>query len=86
MNLLHCNIDKLHCNIDKRVKGCPFCFGRKLISSYAMYIGTLLRAFAQWRRHRTAIRELAALDDRALSDIGLNRTMIRHAVHAGRSR
>ncbi|HWP15555.1 MAG TPA: DUF1127 domain-containing protein [Xanthobacteraceae bacterium] len=51
-----------------------------------MYIGTLLRAFAQWRRHRIAIRELSGLDDRALSDIGLNRTMVRRAVHTGRSR
>jgi uncharacterized protein YjiS (DUF1127 family) len=49
-----------------------------------MYIATLLRAFAQWRTYRTAIRELEALDDRALGDIGLNRTMIRHAVRAGR--
>jgi len=51
-----------------------------------MYIGTLLRAFAQWRRHRIAIRELSGLDDRALSDIGLNRTMVRRAVYTGRSR
>jgi uncharacterized protein YjiS (DUF1127 family) len=51
-----------------------------------MYIGTLLRAFAQWRRHRIAVRELSTLDDRALSDIGLNRTMIRQAVYAGRGR
>ena len=51
-----------------------------------MYIGTLLRAFAEWRKHRSAIRELCALDDRALSDIGLNRTMIRQAVHSGRGR
>ena len=51
-----------------------------------MYIGTLLRNFSQWRRYRLAMRELAALDDRALSDIGLNRTMIRESVYAGRSR
>ena len=49
-----------------------------------MYIATLLRAFAQWRTHRIAIRELAALDDRALGDIGLNRTMIRQVVRTGR--
>ena len=49
-----------------------------------MYIGTLLRDVAQWRRNRIAIRELAALDDRALSDIGLNRTTIRQVVYVGR--
>ena len=49
-----------------------------------MYIATLLRAFAQWRTYRIAVRELAALDDRALGDIGLNRTMIRQAARAGR--
>ncbi|MEJ0077043.1 MAG: DUF1127 domain-containing protein [Alphaproteobacteria bacterium] len=51
-----------------------------------MYIGTLLRAFAQWRTHRIAIRELSALDDRGLGDIGLNRAMIREAVSTGRGR
>jgi uncharacterized protein YjiS (DUF1127 family) len=51
-----------------------------------MYIGTLLRTFAHWRRNRIAVRELAALDDRALGDIGLNRTMIREAVYMGHAR
>jgi uncharacterized protein YjiS (DUF1127 family) len=48
-----------------------------------MYIATLLRAFARWRTYLIAIRELSALDDRALNDIGLNRTMIRQAVRGG---
>ena len=51
-----------------------------------MYIGTLLRTFARWRRYRLEMHELAALDDRTLSDIGLNRTMIRESVYAGRRR
>ena len=50
-----------------------------------MYIATFLRAFAQWRTYRAAVRELAALDDRALGDIGLNRTMIRQAARFGRA-
>jgi uncharacterized protein YjiS (DUF1127 family) len=68
------------------IKGRPTVLAQNHIRSYAMYIGTLLRAFAQWRRHRIAIRELSGLDDRALSDIGLNRTMVRRAVYTGRSR
>jgi uncharacterized protein YjiS (DUF1127 family) len=51
-----------------------------------MYISAFLRAFAEWRKYRSAIRELSALDDRILSDIGLNRTAIREAARtvAGR--
>ena len=48
-----------------------------------MYLSSLIRAFAKWRKCRVAVRELASLDDRALSDIGLNRTMIRQAVRTG---
>lgn len=51
-----------------------------------MYIATFLRAFAQWRQYRLAIRDLSSLDDRSLSDIGLNRTMIRDAVYMGLAR
>jgi uncharacterized protein YjiS (DUF1127 family) len=51
-----------------------------------MYIGTLLRVFAEWRKYRLAIRDLAALDDRGLSDIGLNRAMIRQAARTCRGR
>lgn len=49
-----------------------------------MYIATLIRSFSAWRKYRTAVRELASLDDRALRDIGLNRTQIRHAAWRGR--
>ncbi len=48
-----------------------------------MVISTLLRSFAQWRRYRSAVRELSALDDRILSDIGLNRSLIRQAARFG---
>ena len=36
-----------------------------------MYIGSLIRAFAAWRRYRTAVFQLSGLDDRMLRDIGL---------------
>ena len=44
---------------------------------------TLVGAFASWRRYRTAVRQLADLDDRALRDIGLNRTEIKRAAWNG---
>ena len=51
-----------------------------------MYLSNLIRAFAEWRQYRNAVRELAALDDRALSDIGLTRSMIRQAARTGLGR
>ena len=42
-----------------------------------MYLSNMIRAFAAWRRYRSAVRQLADLDDRTLADIGLNRTQIR---------
>ncbi len=51
-----------------------------------MYISTFIRAFAEWRKYRTAVRELAALDERALQDIGLYRTLIRQAARTGLDR
>jgi len=49
-----------------------------------MYLANLIRAFAAWRRYRTGLKELAALDDRALRDIGLNRTQLQRAAWHGR--
>jgi uncharacterized protein YjiS (DUF1127 family) len=46
-------------------------------------IATLMRAYAEWRRYRTAVQQLANLDDRALRDIGLNRTEIKRAAWTG---
>ena len=46
-------------------------------------IATLISAFASWRRYRTAARQLAELDDRALRDIGLSRTDIKRAAWNG---
>ena len=48
-----------------------------------MFITNLIRAFGDWRRYRAAVRELSALDDRSLEDIGLNRSMIRDAARSG---
>jgi uncharacterized protein YjiS (DUF1127 family) len=36
-------------------------------------VGRLLTAFARWRLRRATYRELMALDDRQLADIGLRR-------------
>ena len=49
-----------------------------------MYLASLIRGFAAWRRYRNAVRELAQLDDRSLADIGLNRTQIRQVAWHGR--
>jgi uncharacterized protein YjiS (DUF1127 family) len=51
-----------------------------------MFISNLVRAFAEWRQYRAAVRDLAALDDRGLNDIGLNRTSIRQAARFGLDR
>ena len=40
------------------------------------------RAVADWRRRQRAYRELAALDDRSLADIGIHRSQI-PAIVAG---
>jgi uncharacterized protein YjiS (DUF1127 family) len=45
-----------------------------------MFITNLIRVFGEWRRYR----ELAALGDRGLKDIGLNRSMIRRSMKACR--
>jgi len=49
-----------------------------------MYLSSLIRGFAAWRRYRNAVRELAQLDERTLRDIGLNRTQIQQAALHGR--
>jgi uncharacterized protein YjiS (DUF1127 family) len=49
-----------------------------------MYLAQLVRGFAAWRRYRIAVQQLAELDDRALRDIGLNRTQIQRVARYGR--
>ena len=46
-------------------------------------LASLITAFAAWRRYRTAVRQLADLDERTLRDIGLNRTDIKRAAWSG---
>jgi uncharacterized protein YjiS (DUF1127 family) len=49
-----------------------------------MFITSLIRGFAAWRRYRTAISQLSSLDDRMLRDIGLDRASIPYAAQNGR--
>ena len=42
-----------------------------------MFITNLIRTFGDWRHYPAAVRQLSALDDRGVEDIGLNRSMIR---------
>jgi uncharacterized protein YjiS (DUF1127 family) len=51
-----------------------------------MFITNLIRVFASWQRYRVGVRELSAMDERGLNDIGLDRGMIRQAARFGRSR
>ena len=51
-----------------------------------MFITNLVRAFGDWRHYPAAVRQLSALDDRGLEDIGLNRSMIRQAARSGVAR
>ncbi len=47
---------------------------------YRLALRHMLRTFRNWRAARQAERELYALDDRTLKDIGLSRWEIRSAV------
>jgi len=40
-----------------------------------MFITNLIRVFASWQRYRVGVRELSAMDERGLNDIGLDRNM-----------
>ncbi len=47
-----------------------------------MFLSKLIRFFHTWRRYRVGLRELAALDDRTLADIGLRRCDIESIARA----
>jgi uncharacterized protein YjiS (DUF1127 family) len=49
-----------------------------------MFLSVILSSFRQWRRSRETARELAALTDRELSDIGLSRGDISQATRQTR--
>jgi uncharacterized protein YjiS (DUF1127 family) len=49
-----------------------------------MFLSVVLYSLRQWRRSRETARQLAALTDRELSDIGLTRGNIPHAGRQGR--
>jgi uncharacterized protein YjiS (DUF1127 family) len=75
LNLLRCKIDKsFRTAID----------GQKPMKDTDIMIAAVIHAYATWRRYRSAVRELSGLDDRALRDIGLNRTQIHRVARYGR--
>ena len=49
-----------------------------------MYVAQLILAFAAWRRYRMAVQQLSEMDDRALQDIGLDRSQIKQVAWHGR--
>jgi uncharacterized protein YjiS (DUF1127 family) len=51
-----------------------------------MYIASLIRSYAAWRKYRTAVHQLAELDDRTLRDIGISRSQIKGAAWSGLGR
>jgi uncharacterized protein YjiS (DUF1127 family) len=48
-----------------------------------MFLSVILSSLRQWRRSRETARQLAALTDRELSDIGLTRGDIPQAARQG---
>jgi uncharacterized protein YjiS (DUF1127 family) len=48
----------------------------------AAWLRTRLDSLRRWRARNAAVRELARLDDRALSDIGIERHELREVLEA----
>ena len=53
---------------------------RVLVDRAAAIAGERWHAYEAWRERRAAVRELAALDDRTLRDLGLTRSEIEYVV------
>ena len=49
-----------------------------------MFLSVILSSLSPWHRSRETARQLAALTDRELSDIGLSRGDIHQAARQGR--
>jgi uncharacterized protein YjiS (DUF1127 family) len=49
-----------------------------------MFLSVILSSLGQWLRSRETARQLSALSDRELSDIGLSRYDIHQAARQGR--
>jgi uncharacterized protein YjiS (DUF1127 family) len=59
---------------------------RWLAHRAAAIAGERWRAYADWRERRAAVKELAALDDRTLRDLGLTRSEIEFVVRRDSAR
>ncbi|MBB4039833.1 MULTISPECIES: DUF1127 domain-containing protein [Microvirga] len=49
-----------------------------------MFLSVILSSIRQWRRSRETARQLSALSDRELSDIGISRHDIAQVARRGR--
>ncbi|NBJ13481.1 DUF1127 domain-containing protein [Microvirga arsenatis] len=49
-----------------------------------MFLSIILARFRQWRRSRETVRQLSALSDRELLDIGISRYDIAQVARRGR--
>lgn len=51
-----------------------------------MSITAIIKLFSMWRRYHAGLRDLSALDERMLRDIGLTRSQIRNAARGAAQR
>lgn len=56
---------------------------RNLPGGFVRALGSMVNGIVTYFAHREAIKTLSELDDRALRDIGIERSRIESAVHSG---
>ena len=56
---------------------------RNLSGGFVRALGSVVNGIVTYFAHREAIKTLSELDDRALRDIGIERSRIESAVHGG---
>jgi uncharacterized protein YjiS (DUF1127 family) len=55
-------------------------FPRYSIMALSSFASTVRSSWERYRTYRTSVRELGALDDRQLADIGIDRSKIREVA------